>query len=101
MQTFEIKRKKVGSGTKGNGVRERVVRVLKTAWMLQRNPWTVDELAERFAISRRTVYRDLKLIELAELPLVTQHGEHGYRLLPRPLDPLAADRSPARPSLQM
>jgi predicted DNA-binding transcriptional regulator YafY len=100
MQPFEIKRKKAGGGT-GNGVKERVVRVLKTAWMLQKNPWTVDELAERFAISRRTVYRDLKLIELAELPLVTQHGEHGYRLLPRSLDPLASDDPPARPALQM
>ncbi len=101
MQPFESKRKKAGGETKGNGVRERVVRVLKTAWLLQKNPWTVDELAARFAISRRTVYRDLKLIDQAELPLVMEHGGHGYRLLSRPLEQSALDPPAARATVQM
>jgi response regulator of citrate/malate metabolism len=99
MQPFEIKHK--AGGGNGNGVRERVVRVLKTAWMLQRNSCTVDELAAHFDVSRRTVYRDLKLIEQADLPLVSEHTGKGYRLLSRPPAPSALDEPPARSSLHM
>ena len=78
MPAFEIKHR--AESSTGNGVRERVVRVLRTAWMLQRSSCTVDGLAKFFNISRRTVYRDLKLIELADLPLVSEHTGKGYRL---------------------
>ena len=99
MQPFEIKHRAGGGTGHGNGVRERVVRVLRIVSMLQRNSCTVDELAECFAISRRTVYRDLKLIELADLPLVSEHAGKGYRLLSRSLGSAAAD-PPARPTPQ-
>ena len=98
MQQFEVKQKTVG-GT-GNGVRERVVRVLKTALLLQRKSCTVDELAGHFAISRRTVYRDLKLIELADLQLISQTAGKGYRLLSGLVGP-AAGEPPARSPLRM
>jgi len=70
------------SGTgKGTGSHEKAVRVLRLAWLLQRGEYTVDQLAERFGVSRRTVYRDLQLVDEARLPLVSQRQGKGYRVL--------------------
>lgn len=41
---------------------------------------TATELASRFSISTRTVYRDLKTLEEAGVPIVTEDGK-GYSLL--------------------
>jgi predicted DNA-binding transcriptional regulator YafY len=58
------------------------------AWLLQAEDRTVDDLARRFGVSRRTVYRDLRLLDEAGLPLVTQHNGKGYRLIvPRSTGP--------------
>ena len=74
-----------GTG-KGTGSHEKAVRVLRVAWLLQSGEYTVDQLAERFGVSRRTVYRDLRLVDEARLPLVSQHQGKGYRVLaPRSL----------------
>ena len=70
------------SGTgKGTGSHEKVVRVLQVAWLLQSGEYTVDQLADRFGVSRRTVYRDLRLVDEARLPLVSQHQGKGYRVI--------------------
>jgi len=71
---------RTGTG-KGTGSHEKAVRVLKLAWLLQRQEHTVDELAERFGVSRRTVYRDLQLVSEARLPLISQHQGRGYRVI--------------------
>lgn len=79
---------RVGSG-QGNGAGDKTVRVLRMAWLLQAGDHTVDELARQFGVSRRTVYRDLRLIEKARLPLVSQSAGKGYRLMnhrPSPFD---------------
>jgi DNA-binding transcriptional ArsR family regulator len=64
----------------GVGAKDKTVRVLKMAWLLQARDCTVEHLVSRFGVSRRTVYRDLRLIDEAELPLVGQRLSRGYRL---------------------
>ena len=80
---------RTGSGL-GNGTRDKTIRVLQMAWLLQKGDQTVDNLAARFGVSRRTIYRDLSVLEKAKLPLVSQHMGKGYRMLagyPPFLDP--------------
>ncbi len=41
---------------------------------------TANELAEKFSISKRTIYRDIKALEQAGVPILTEEGK-GYRLM--------------------
>lgn len=48
---------------------------------------TATELAHRFSVSTRTIYRDIPTLEGAGIPVVTQEGKgyamlEGYRLAP-------------------
>lgn len=48
---------------------------------------TATELARRFSVSTRTIYRDIRTLERAGIPVVTQEGKgytmlEGYRLAP-------------------
>ncbi|GAB3641762.1 helix-turn-helix transcriptional regulator [Spirosoma arcticum] len=48
---------------------------------------TASELAHRFSVSTRTIYRDIRTLERAGIPVVTQEGKgyamlEGYRLAP-------------------
>lgn len=48
---------------------------------------TATELAEKFAISKRTIYRDIKSLEQAGVPILTEEGKgytlmEGYRIPP-------------------
>ena len=48
---------------------------------------TANELAERFSISKRTIYRDIKALEQAGVPILTEEGKgytlmEGYRIPP-------------------
>lgn len=48
---------------------------------------TAAELAERFSVSTRTIYRDIRTLESAGIPVVTQEGKgyamlEGYRIPP-------------------
>lgn len=56
---------------------------------------SVQEIAERFEVTERTVYRDLQELQEQRIPLV--RGEHGYRLVEgstlRPLNLTAAERA--------
>lgn len=84
-----------GSG-RGNGTTDKVVRILKITWMLQAGSHTVDEMASEFAVSRRTIYRDLKLIDQAALPLVTQQIGKGYHLSQPPHPPITLPTATAK-----
>ena len=80
MTAFEAR---FGSGSRhGNGVHDKVIRVLQIVWLLQNESCTVDQLAGRFGVSRRTIYRDLRLVDEAKLPLMSRHMGKGYRLMP-------------------
>lgn len=76
-----------GSG-RGHGAADKVIRVLRMTWMLQAGCHTVDEMAAEFAVSRRTIYRDLKLIDRAELPLVTRQVGKAFHLVRAPNPPI-------------
>jgi predicted DNA-binding transcriptional regulator YafY len=41
---------------------------------------TATELASKFSVSIRTIYRDIKTLEQAGVPIVTEEGQ-GYRLM--------------------
>ncbi len=48
---------------------------------------TANELAEKFSISKRTIYRDIKALEQAGVPILTEDGKgytlmEGYRIPP-------------------
>lgn len=48
---------------------------------------TANELAQRFSVSTRTIYRDIRTLESAGIPVITQEGKgfsmmEGYRLPP-------------------
>jgi len=82
-----------GTTGRGIGARDKTVRVLQMAWLLKSEHFTVEELGRHFGVSRRTIYRDLKLIDQAHLPLVSEHQGKGYRLLETPDLPFAGPRT--------
>jgi len=45
--------------------------------LLESACYSVDDLAERFSVSRRTVYRDLRLLAAADVPLLSQSRRNG------------------------
>jgi len=60
---------------------KRLSRLTATLTQLQaKRMLTAAELAERFAVSTRTVYRDMKALEQAGVPIVTEEGK-GYSLM--------------------
>ncbi|RPI61897.1 MAG: HTH domain-containing protein, partial [Planctomycetaceae bacterium] len=57
----------------------RVYRLLRLITMLQSGrSYTVDELAVELEISRRTVFRDLNMLELAHIPYYFDDARQGY-----------------------
>lgn len=45
--------------------------------LLQKNTVTADALAERFGVSKRTIYRDIDTLSLAGIPVFTSKGRNG------------------------
>lgn len=45
--------------------------------LLNRNRVTATELAEKFEVSVRTIYRDIETINLAGIPIISQSGNNG------------------------
>ncbi|MBN2584068.1 MAG: YafY family transcriptional regulator [Planctomycetes bacterium] len=57
----------------------RLHRVLKIITLLQTNRYySADELADELEVSKRTVYRDLNMLELAGIPFYYDRSRHGY-----------------------
>lgn len=65
----------ISSGSDG-----RAVRVIKCLRLLQADCYSVDDLAVRFGISRRTVYRDLRLLAAADVPLMRRARDGCYHV---------------------
>ena len=62
----------------------RIYRLLRLITMLQGNrTHTVDELADQLEVSRRTVFRDLQVLEMAHIPYYHDRQVGGYRIDPR------------------
>lgn len=66
----------------------RLARLVALLTLLQtKRTLTASELAHRFSVSTRTIYRDIRTLEQAGVPVVTQEGKgytlmEGYRLPP-------------------
>lgn len=66
----------------------RLSRLVALLTLLQtKRTLTANELAHRFSVSTRTIYRDIRTLEVAGVPIVTQEGKgfsimDGYRLPP-------------------
>ena len=59
----------------------RVHRLLRMITVMQGDrPVTVGELAEELQVSRRTVFRDLNMLELAHIPYYFDRQRNGYRI---------------------
>jgi len=57
----------------------RSIRIIKCLRLLESACYSVDALAERFCVSRRTVYRDLRLLAAAGVPLFSEGRRDGPR----------------------
>lgn len=59
----------------------RIYRILRLVTLLQSGrSFTPDELAAELDISRRTVFRDLNMLEMARIPYYFDPGSGGYRI---------------------
>ena len=59
----------------------RIYRILKLITILQSGrSYSVDELAEELEVSRRTVFRDLNMLELAHIPYYFDRDRQTYRI---------------------
>ncbi len=59
----------------------RIYRLLRLVTLLQgRKPFTPQELAEELQVSRRTVFRDLNMLEMARIPYYFDPEAGGYRI---------------------
>jgi proteasome accessory factor B len=59
----------------------RIYRLLRLVTILQgRRSYTANELAEELSVSRRTVFRDLNMLEMARIPYYFDEETRGYRI---------------------
>ena len=59
----------------------RIYRLLRLVTMLQcGRKYTVKQLAEEFEVSRRTIFRDLNMLELARIPYYFDSSDGGYKI---------------------
>ena len=59
----------------------RIHRLLRLITMLQgRQRYTADELAQELEVSRRTIFRDLNMLEMARIPYYFDQERGGYRI---------------------
>lgn len=60
---------------------KKISRLLSILMHLQDNKLlTASKLAEKFGVSIRTIYRDIKILEQVGIPVITEEGK-GYRLM--------------------
>ena len=65
------------------GASRRLRRLVQMIWLLDgARVWNVRELLAKFNVSRRTLFRDLKTIREAGIPLVTYKGRYRIQRLP-------------------
>jgi predicted DNA-binding transcriptional regulator YafY len=59
----------------------RIYRLLRMVKMLQSgHKYTVRQLAEEFEVSRRTIFRDLNMLEPARIPYYFDSSDGGYKI---------------------
>lgn len=64
-----------------SGISEKVVRLLKIYTLIARNKYpSVQDLRDRFDVTERTIYRDLRTIDMID-PVVLDEDRHGYHFM--------------------
>lgn len=63
---------------RGTRVDARVARIIQCLRLLEVDCYSARDLAVHFRVSRRTVYRDLRLLERAGVPLVRRRDDRRY-----------------------
>lgn len=59
----------------------RIHRLLKILTLIQSGPgWTAGRIAEQCAVSKRTVYRDIQILDAAGIPILFDPENPGYRV---------------------
>ena len=82
---IDITKKEQYASASPNFVGGRVARLIRFIELLgDTEGLSADEIAERLAVSRRTVFRDLKLLQQAGVDLTSKSGQ-GYRLSEKPI----------------
>ena len=66
------------SAREAGRVDRRLMRIITCLRMLERRCYSVTDLARHFDVSKRTVYRDLRLLARAGVPLVRHTREGCY-----------------------
>ena len=59
----------------------RVLRIIKCLRLLQDACYSPEDLAQHFRVSKRTVYRDLRVLARAGVPLVRPTGRQCYQVM--------------------
>lgn len=67
----------VGSNATDRERGDRFVRLLQMVELLRQQPMSVLELADKFGVTRRTILRDLIVIERAGSPVQLRRSRHG------------------------
>lgn len=70
-----------GTGGAAGSRADKIARVLHISWILQREEVSIEYLAKKFNVTRRTIFRDLKTISQAQLPVAIIHGRDGLRMV--------------------
>ncbi len=88
----------LGHESRGSSVRLPLARLVQLLLILQSEPFpNATRLAEACGVSRRTIYRDLTILETAGVSIVYQPDRQGYRLgasaCSSPLSSIVAKRS--------
>ena len=71
----------------------RIDRLTAIILLLQGGRRTAGEIARRFEVSKRTVFRDIQALCEIGIPIVTEAGAHGGYTLPRPKMGMSLDRT--------
>jgi len=66
------------AGRRGTRVDARVARIIRCLRLLEVHCYSAQDLAGHFRVSKRTVYRDLRLLEKAGVPLVRRRDDRRY-----------------------
>ena len=72
---------------RANRTEIRIIRVIKCLRLLERACYSVSDLAKRFGVCRRTVYRDLRLLTAAGVPLMRRTSDRGLTVVDGPPPP--------------
>ena len=70
-----------GDQSKGGSVSNRLARLIQLLYLLQGgSEWNQVKLAELFEVSKRTLFRDVRLLRQAGFPIQSRAPGFGYRL---------------------